>query len=90
MILANTPAKAETLRYSLEIAAAGIGLHINPHKTEYICFNQAGNISTLGGSSLKLVDKFTYVGSIVSSTKADIDTRLRKAWIGHVDVRPDQ
>ena len=30
--------------------------------------------------SLKLVDKFTYLGSNVSSTEKDIDTRLTKAW----------
>ena len=29
---------------------------------------------------LKLVDKFTYLGSRVSSTEKDIDTRLTKAW----------
>ena len=29
---------------------------------------------------LKLVDKFTYLGSSVSSTEKDIDTRLMKAW----------
>ena len=45
------------------------------------CYNQTGDISTLGGTSLKLVDKFTYVGSSVSSTEKDIDTRLTKAWI---------
>ena len=78
-ILANTPAQAETLLNSLKRAATG--LHVNSHKTEYMCFNQTGEISTLGGSSLKLVDKFTYVGSSVSSIKADSDTRLRKAWI---------
>ena len=39
-----------------------------------------GDISTLNGSSLKLVDKFTYLGSSVSSTKADINTHLAKAW----------
>ena len=38
------------------------------HKTEYICFNQTGNISSLDRTSLKLVDKFTYLGSSVSST----------------------
>ena len=42
--------------------------------------NQTGDISTLGGSSLKLVNKFTYLGSSVSSTEKDIDTRLSKAW----------
>ena len=45
-----------------------------------MCYNQTGDISTLDGSSLKLVDKFTYLGSSVSSTEKDIDTRLTKAW----------
>ena len=68
------------LLYSLERATAGIGLHVNAHKTEYMCFNQAGDISTLDGTSLKLVDKFIYLGSSVSSTEKDIDTQLTKAW----------
>ena len=45
-----------------------------------MCFNQTGNISALDGTSLKLVDKFTYLGSSVSSTKKDIDIWLTKAW----------
>ena len=64
----------------VERAAAGIGLHVNAHKTENMCFNWTGVISTLGGSSLKLVDKFTYLRSSVSSSEKDIDTRLAKAW----------
>ena len=79
-LLANTPNQEETLLHSLERAAAGIGLHVNAHKTEYMCYNQTGNITTLDGASLKLVDKFTYLGSSVSSTEKDIDTRLTKAW----------
>ena len=47
---------------------------------EYMCFNQTGDISTLGSSSLKLVEKFTYIWSSVSSTEKYIDTRLTKAW----------
>ena len=77
-ILANAPTKAETLLHSLERAGAGIGVHVNAHKTEYMCFNQTGGISTLGGSSLKLVDKITYQGSSVSSSEKDIDIRLTK------------
>ena len=73
------PTQAKTLLHSLEQATSGIGLHVNAHKTEYMCFNQTGDISTLGGSSLKLVDKFTFLGSSVSTEK-DIDTRLAKAW----------
>ena len=59
VLLANGSAQAETLLHTLEWAAAGIGFHINSHKTEYMCFNQRGDISTWNGSSLKLVDKFT-------------------------------
>ena len=73
MLLANTPAQAKTMLHSLEWAAVGIGLHDNAEKTEYICFNQKADISTLNGSSLKLIDKFTYLGSSVSSTKTDIN-----------------
>ena len=85
-LLANTPTQAETLLHSLERTAAGI----NVHKTEYICFNQTGDISTLNGNSLKLVNKFTYLGSSVSSTETDIDKRPAKAWtaISHMEVRP--
>ena len=79
-ILANTHNQAETLLHSLERAAAGIGLHVNAHNTEYMCYNQTGDISTQDGTPLKLVDKFTYLGSSVSSTEKDIDMRLTKAW----------
>ena len=80
VLLANTPNQAETRQHSLERAVAGIGLHVNAQKTEFMCFNQKGDISTLDGTSLKLVDKFTYLGSSISSTEKDIDTRLTKAW----------
>ena len=79
-VLANTTNQAETLQHSLERAAASIGLHVNAHKTEKMCYNQTGDISTLVVTLLKLVDKFTYLGSSVSSTEKDIDTRLTKAW----------
>ena len=55
-ILVNAPTQAETLLHSLEWATAGIDLHVNAHKTEYMCYKQTGDISTQGGSSLKLVD----------------------------------
>ena len=79
-LLANAPIQVETLLYCLERAAAGIGLYVNAHKMEYMGFNQTGDISTLGVSSLKLVDKFTYLGSSVSSTEKDMNTKLTKAW----------
>ena len=45
-----------------------------------VSINQTGDISTLDGTPLKLVDKFTYLGSSVESTEKDIDTRLTRAW----------
>ena len=65
--------------HSLEQAVEGIGLHVNAHKAEYMFFNQRGHISTLNDSSLKLVDKITYQGNRVLSTKTDINTLLAKA-----------
>ena len=79
-MLANTPNQAETLLHRLERATAGIGLHVNAHKTEYMCYNQTDDVTTLDGTPLKLVDKFTFRGSSVSSTEKNIDTRLTKAW----------
>ena len=74
-LLANATIQAETLLHRLERAAAGI---FNAHKTEHMCFNQTGNISTLNGTALKLED--IYPRSSVSSTDTDINTRLAKAW----------
>ena len=79
-LLPNTPAQAESLLHNRERAAAGISLYVNADKTEYMCFNERGDISTLKGGPLKLVDKFTYLGSSVSSTEKDINKELAKAW----------
>ena len=81
-LLVNTSSQAESLLHSMDKAARGIGIHVNANKTEYMCFNQnqRGDISILNGGSLKPVNKFTYLGSNVSSTENDINTRLAKTW----------
>ena len=90
-LLTNTPVQVKSLLHSPERTTGGIGFHIIADKIEYMCFNPRGNICLLNGGSLKLVDKFTYVGSSVSSTEKDINTRLAKAWsaIGHIEITPD-
>ena len=80
VVLVNTPAKAESLLHNLERAVGDLGLHVNADKTESMYFNQRGDISALNERSLKLVDKFTYLRSSVSSTENDINSRLEKAW----------
>ena len=56
-LLANTPTQTETQLHNLERAAAGIGLHVNAHKTEYMFFNERGHILTLECEPLKLPTK---------------------------------
>ena len=63
----------------MERAAGSISLHMIADRTAYMCFNQSGEISTLNGVSLKLVDKFIYLGSSVSSTENDINKQIAKA-----------
>ena len=79
-LLSNTPNQAESLLHSLGQATGGIDLHVNADKTEYMWFNQEGDISSLKVGSLKLMDKFTYLGRRVSFTKSDINICLAKAW----------
>ena len=76
----NSLAQAKSLLHVLKRVADGIDLYVNADKTEYMCFNHRGLISTLKGGPLKLVDKFTHLGSSVSSNESDINKRLAKAW----------
>ena len=54
---------------------------MNADKMEYMCFNKKGDISTLNAGSLKSVEKFTYLGSSISSTENNINMQLAKVWI---------
>ena len=87
VLLVNTPAQVESLLHSLKRAADGISLHVNAYKTVYTCFNQRDDISTLKGWPLKLVDKFSYPeSSVSSSTEKDIYTQLAKAWTANDSI----
>ena len=46
----------------------------------YIYIYPEGDVSNHNGCSLKFVDKFTYLGSSVSSTESDINMQLITAW----------
>ncbi len=74
VLFVKTLTQAESLVHSLELRARGIGLHMNADKMEYICFNQKGD-----SGPLELVNKFTYLGSSISSNESDISMRLTKA-----------
>ena len=74
-------AQAGSLLHSLEEAANNIGLYVNSDKTEFMSLKKKGDISALDGKPLKPVEQFTYLGSIISSTDNDINTRIGKAWL---------
>ena len=80
VLLANSPTRAESMLQSLKQEAGAIGLFVNADKTEDMCFNEKGNISTLNGCSQKLVENFTYIGSSGSSKENDITMRLAMVW----------
>ena len=51
-------------------------------------FKQEEAVSTLSSRSLKLVDKFTYLGSNISFTESDAKIRRAKAWTA-IDNKAD-
>ena len=69
---------------NLDQATGGIGLHVNTNKTNYMRFNRKGAIFTLNSGPWKLVNKFTYLSSSVSSS--DVNMGLAKAWIARDKV----
>ena len=58
---------------------------VNPKKTKVMTFNCPSkiDIKTSDGSILEEVDDFTYLGSLVSSSRADIAKRIGLAWAAH-------
>ena len=61
----------------LEQAVGGIGLYVNANKTDYMYFKREA-ISNRSDRRLKLVHKFTYFDSNISSTGSDFNVRLAK------------
>ena len=75
VLLSNTPAQAESLLPNLKQVARGFGLYANSDKTEFLCFNQDGAISSLNDKPPKLATSF-----YISSTESDINIYISKAW----------
>ena len=79
-LLANTPTQAKFLLHSLKQTAEDSGLYVNTNKTEYMYFKRKRATSTLRGMPLKFLDKFTYIGSNISSNKSEINIRLATGY----------
>ena len=68
VLLANTPAQAESLLKSLDQAAGSIGHYVNTNNTECICFEQGGAISILNSRPLKLVAAVFHLLEVLAKT----------------------
>ena len=60
------------------------GLELN-YLQWLICYKTNQPIN-LNGGSLKLVDKFTYLGSSISSTESDVSIHIAKVWIDRLSI----
>ena len=49
-------------------------------KTDFMRFKQKGDISTVIGKPLKLVDQLIYLDSNISSSESDVNIPQAKAW----------
>ena len=67
----------------VEDASAKFGLYLNSNKTEYMTFNEANDhapLITQGGTVLKEVNDFKYLGSYVCDSRKDFLSRKALAW----------
>ena len=79
-LFADTIDEATKLLHSLENASENVGLYVNAKKTEFMPFNQEGNMQTVRGEPVKQVSSFIYLGSEVADTESDVNIRIGKAW----------
>ena len=82
-LLSNNMMQAQDLLTRVEKECAKVGLALNAKKTEVITFGQPPNhppLVTIGGSPLKEVEDFKYLGSWVNTSEKDIKIRKALAW----------
>ena len=82
-LLSNNMNQAQTLLTRVEQECAKVGLALNAKKTEVITFGQPPthpSLNTIGGSILKEVEDFKYLGSWVNTSEKDIKIRKALAW----------
>ena len=74
--------QAQNMLNRVEASAANVGLLANAKKTKVMAFNQKQDveIKTSDGTKLEVIDEFTYLGSLMSSSMADIKRRIALAW----------
>ena len=90
-MLSSSTEHLQTKTDRLVMFAKQVGLFINVKKTEVMNISKApAQPIKIEGNEVKQVNKFTYLGSVISSengAKADIETRLNKARIAFKSLK---
>jgi hypothetical protein len=72
--------QAQTMLERVESAAAEVGIIANPKKTKVMVYNTPDQVEiTSDGTVLEVVNELSYLGSLVSSSAADIKQRIALA-----------
>ena len=83
-LISSSLQNAQDLLISLEKAANCVGLYLNESKTEFMTnsptLDNTFIMKTLNGYNLKLVNDYKYLGSYISSSEKDFNTRKGMAW----------
>ena len=79
-LTSNTTVQDKSLLNSLEQAARVIGLHVYANEIEIMYFKQERSILYLRSRPLKSEEKFTFLGSNISSLERDVNIQLAKTW----------
>ena len=89
-LLNTTVHEMQSKTDELAKAAGKVGLVINVSKTEVLRLSSETTPITLYGEPLAEIDKFKYLGSIISKTAdclVDVHQRLKNAWIAFVKLK---
>ena len=82
-LLSHTQAQMQDKTSKIAENSSKVGLHINVAKTKLMKLNaKSTNAIKIGDSTIEEVDKFTYLGSVVTptgGTEEDVNARINKA-----------
>ncbi|CAM4576982.1 unnamed protein product [Leuciscus chuanchicus] len=82
-LLSDNMEQAQELLHRVELECTKVGLRVNAKKTEVMTYNvppEHQPLITAGGTVLKEVEDFKYLGTWVNSTEQDLKVRKALAW----------
>ena len=83
-LMADSAEEAVDLMRAVKRVSSNIGLNMNESKTKYMAENvEPGYIQSVSGKYIRKAENFNYLGSMIGSTKEDIQVWKAQAWAAH-------